>query len=84
MTATVDPFYAISISRLAHQMAAAGEPVIHMEFGQPSTGAPAAAVARAHEVLDRDGMGYWESPALKTRIALYYRKRMASRSMRSR
>ena len=74
MTATVDPFYAISISRLAHQMAAAGDPVIHMEFGQPSTGAPAAAVARAQEVLAQDGMGYWESPALKTRIARYYQE----------
>ena len=73
MTAAVDPFFAISISRLAHQMKAAGEPVIHMEFGQPSTGAPAAAVARAQEVLARDGMGYWESPALKQRIADYYR-----------
>lgn len=72
MTAAVDPFFAISISRLAHQMKAAGEPVIHMEFGQPSTGAPAAAVARAQEVLAADGMGYWESPALKQRIARYY------------
>ncbi|APZ98832.1 aminotransferase [Sphingopyxis sp. QXT-31] len=73
MTAAVDPFFAISISRLAHQMKAAGEPVIHMEFGQPSTGAPAAAVARAQQVLAEDGMGYWESPALKQRIADYYR-----------
>ncbi len=72
MTAAVDPFFAISISRLAHQMKAAGEPVIHMEFGQPSTGAPAAAVARAQAVLAEDGMGYWESPALKQRIARYY------------
>lgn len=74
MTAAVDPFFAISISRLAHQMKAAGEPVIHMEFGQPSTGAPAAAVARAQEVLAEDGMGYWESPALKQRIARYYQE----------
>ncbi|MBL8651507.1 MAG: aminotransferase class I/II-fold pyridoxal phosphate-dependent enzyme [Sphingopyxis sp.] len=74
MTAAVDPFFAISISRLAHQMKAAGAPVIHMEFGQPSTGAPAAAVARAQQVLAEDGMGYWESPALKARIARYYRE----------
>ncbi|KTE32047.1 MULTISPECIES: aminotransferase class I/II-fold pyridoxal phosphate-dependent enzyme [unclassified Sphingopyxis] len=74
MTAAVDPFFAISISRLAHQMKAAGEPVIHMEFGQPSTGAPAAAVARAQQVLAEDGMGYWESPALKQRIARYYQE----------
>ena len=43
-----------------------------MEFGQPSTGAPRAAIARAHEVLDTDPMGYWESPALKARIARHY------------
>lgn len=72
MTASIDPFHAISLSRLAHRMAAAGEPVIHMEFGQPSTGAPPAAIARAHQVLDHDGMGYWESPALKERIARHY------------
>ncbi len=72
MTATIDPFHAIAISRLAHRMAAAGEPVIHMEFGQPSTGAPPAAIARAHQVLDSDGMGYWESPGLKERVARHY------------
>ena len=43
-----------------------------MEFGQPSTGAPAAAIAVAHQVLDSDGLGYWESPALKARIARDY------------
>ena len=72
MTAEIDPFHAISISRLAHKMAAAGAPVIHMEFGQPSTGAPAAAIARAQHVLAHDGMGYWESPDLKARIARHY------------
>jgi aspartate/methionine/tyrosine aminotransferase len=46
--------------------------VIHMEFGQPSTGAPAAAIARAHQVLGSDPMGYWESTALKDRIARHY------------
>jgi len=72
MTATIDPFHAIAISRLAHRMAAAGEPVIHMEFGQPSTGAPPKAIARAHQILDTDGMGYWESITLKERIARHY------------
>lgn len=69
---TVEPFRAISVSRLAHQLKTEGRSIIHMEFGQPSTGAPAAAVARAHEVLDRDGMGYWESPDLRARIACVY------------
>ena len=53
-------------------MAAEGRCIIHMEFGQPSTGAPAAAIARAHEVLDTDGMGYWESMPLKARIVRHY------------
>ena len=74
MTAEIDPFHAIGISRLAHQMRAAGESVIHLEFGQPSTGAPAAAIARAHDILDKDGMGYWESPLLKARIAQHYQE----------
>lgn len=73
MIAYVEPFHAIAISRLAHEMSSAGKSVIHMEFGQPSTGAPAAAIARAHEVLDSDAMGYWESMALKKRIARHYR-----------
>ena len=42
---TVEPFRAITISRLAHQLKAEGRSVIHMEFGQPSTGAPAAAIS---------------------------------------
>lgn len=49
-----------------------GRSVIHMEFGQPSTGAPSAAIAAAHHVLDTDGMGYWESSKLKERIARLY------------
>ncbi len=72
MPIEIDPFHAITISRLAHQMGAEGRSVIHMEFGQPSTGAPAAAIEAAHRILDTDAMGYWESPALKARIASHY------------
>jgi aspartate/methionine/tyrosine aminotransferase len=72
MPAQIDPFHAIGISHLAHEMKSQGRSVIHMEFGQPSTGAPRAAIAEAHRILDTDGMGYWESPALKTRIARHY------------
>lgn len=72
MTATIEPFHAIAVSRLAHRLNAEGRRVIHMEFGQPSTGAPAPAIAEAHRVLDSDPMGYWESPRLKARIARHY------------
>ncbi len=72
MTGEIDPFHAISISGLAHRLKAQGRDVIHMEFGQPSTGAPSAAIAAAHAVLDAEAMGYWESAPLKARIARHY------------
>ncbi|HET6526773.1 aminotransferase class I/II-fold pyridoxal phosphate-dependent enzyme [Sphingopyxis sp.] len=72
MPVEIDPFHAIAISRLAHRLRAEGRSVIHMEFGQPSTGAPSAAIRAAHDILDTDGMGYWESPGLKARIAAHY------------
>lgn len=72
MTAQIDPFHAIAIGELAYKLAAQGQSVIHMEYGQPSTGAPAAAIAVAHKVLDADPMGYWENPGLKARIARMY------------
>ena len=75
MTAQIDPFHAIAVSALAHRMKAEGRSVIHMEFGQPSTGAPAKAIERAHAVLAADPMGYWESPELKARICRHYAER---------
>jgi len=73
MLAEIDPFYAMEINRLAHRLT--GKSVIHMEYGQPSTGAPSAAIACAHRVLDSDGMGYWESRALQEGLAAHYRRR---------
>ena len=72
MVAKVEPFHAMSIGRLAYELAESGRDVIHMEYGQPSTGAPAAAIAKAHEVLDSEPGGYWENIALLERIARHY------------
>ena len=72
MVAKVEPFHAMAIGRLAYELAEAGRDVIHMEYGQPSTGAPAEAIAAAHKVLDSDPGGYWESTALMERIARHY------------
>jgi aspartate/methionine/tyrosine aminotransferase len=72
MTVEIEPFRAISVSRLAHELKAQGRSIIHMEFGQPSTGAPDAAIAEAHRILDSEPGGYWESPALRARIAKLY------------
>ena len=73
--AAVQPFHAMAISRRAHALEAAGRSVIHMEFGQPSTGAPPRAIAAAHHRLDSEAGGYWESPALVERIAQLYAER---------
>ena len=72
MSAEIDPFYAIQLSRIAHGLKAEGRSIVHMEFGQPSTGAPQAALAVAHRVLDAEAMGYWESAELTARIARHY------------
>lgn len=72
-SAEIEPFQAFFVSRLAHALKAEGRSIIHMEFGQPSTGAPKAAIAAAHAVLDADPMGYWESTALKARLVRHYR-----------
>jgi len=69
----VAPFYAVEINRLANARERAGLPVIHMEVGQPSAGAPAAAVAAGHRALAECPQGYWESGALAERIDAYYR-----------
>jgi aspartate/methionine/tyrosine aminotransferase len=73
--AAVQPFHAMAISRRAYALENAGRSVIHMEFGQPSTGAPPRAIAAAHERLDSEAGGYWESPALCERIAQLYAER---------
>jgi aspartate/methionine/tyrosine aminotransferase len=74
MPVDIEPFHAIAVSRLAHTLKSQGRSIIHMEFGQPSTGAPRAAIAAAHRSLDSDGMGYWESPPLKVRLARHYQE----------
>ncbi|MYM37567.1 aminotransferase class I/II-fold pyridoxal phosphate-dependent enzyme [Duganella sp. FT94W] len=79
MNAQLEPFHAIAISKQAHALKAAGRSIIHMEFGQPSTGAPQTAIAKAHAVLDAEAMGYWESAPLKERLARFYQERYAVR-----
>lgn len=74
MADRVEPFRAIAISQLARALEAQGRSVIHMEFGQPSTPAPAAALAAVRDALDRDPPGYWESLPLRQRIARHYRE----------
>ncbi|MBP6515059.1 MAG: aminotransferase class I/II-fold pyridoxal phosphate-dependent enzyme [Steroidobacteraceae bacterium] len=68
----ISPFHGVGINRLANARARRGLPVIHMEVGQPTARAPAAALAAARRALEGDTLGYWESEALKERIAAHY------------
>src|SRR5712675_1186727 len=72
----VDPFIVMDVMAAAAEKEAAGDTVIHLEVGQPSTPAPRAALAAAHAALDNDRIGYVAAlgiPALRQRIARHYR-----------
>jgi aspartate/methionine/tyrosine aminotransferase len=72
----VPPFYAMEVLREANERAAAGEAVLHLEVGQPSTAAPSAVIAAAKRALDSHQLGYTEALGigdLRRRIAGHYR-----------
>lgn len=72
--ADVAPFHAMAINRLANERERRGLPVVHMEVGQPSAGAPRAAIEAGLRALANEPQGYWESGALAERIAAHYRE----------
>lgn len=69
---SVTPFHAGEIGTRGAARLRAGRPFIGMHYGQPSAGAPPAAIAAAHRVLDRDPLGYTELVELRERIVAYY------------
>jgi len=72
----VPPFIAMEVLRDANERAARGQNILHLEVGQPSTGAPRAVIEAAKRALDRDQLGYTEAlgiPQLRERIARHYR-----------
>ncbi len=74
----IDPFIVMDVMREANVRAAEGADIIHMEVGQPGTPAPRAARERARVALETDRLGYTDAlglPALRERIARYYRER---------
>ncbi len=74
--AAVPPFIAREVLRDANARAARGEDVLHLEVGQPSTGAPRAVVEAAQRALASEQLGYTEAlgiPTLRQRIARHYR-----------
>ncbi|MDX8353331.1 pyridoxal phosphate-dependent aminotransferase [Cognatiyoonia sp. IB215182] len=70
----VDPFIVMDVMEAARRAEAAGRDIIHMEVGQPSTGAPAAARAKLVEEMETP-LGYTVGlglPDLRARIARHY------------
>lgn len=77
----VSPFIVMDVLRAANEREAAGADVVHLEVGQPSTGAPEAVLDAAREALGRERLGYTDAlgtPALRERIARHYADRYGS------
>ena len=74
--AAIPPFIAMEVLRAANEHAAAGARVLHLEVGQPDTGAPAAVIEAAMAALKDHRLGYTEAlgiPPLRQAIAAHYR-----------
>lgn len=71
----IPPFHVLEVVRAAQAVEATGRRVLHLEVGQPSTPAPAAARRAAAEVLQRELLGYTTANGiepLRRRIARHY------------
>jgi aspartate/methionine/tyrosine aminotransferase len=71
----IAPFYVMEVMKAAAERERVGGDVLHMEVGQPSTGAPEGVLAAAEKALRSDRLGYTGAtglPELKDRIARYY------------
>ncbi|KAA9008965.1 pyridoxal phosphate-dependent aminotransferase [Histidinibacterium aquaticum] len=71
----VDPFIVMDVVEAAQAAEAAGRHIVHMEIGQPGTGAPRAALDRLAEDMRESPLGYSGSlglPELRARIARHY------------
>ncbi len=71
----VDPFIVMDVMEAARQAEAQGRRIIHMEVGQPGTGAPKGAMRALAGRLEGDPLGYTVAlglPELRARIARVY------------
>lgn len=71
----VDPFIVMDVMEAARQAEEQGRHIIHMEVGQPGTGAPLSAMKALETALHKNPLGYTVAlglPALRARIAQLY------------
>ncbi len=71
----VDPFIVMDVMESARKAEASGENIIHMEVGQPATGAPKPAIEALAKQMQSAALGYTVAlglPLLRARIAQLY------------
>ncbi len=74
----IPPFLVMDVMREANKREELGKKVIHMEVGQPSTGAPTGALHALTKIMADDRMGYTDAfglPLLRERIAKHYEEK---------
>ncbi len=72
----IEPFIVMDVMRAANERAQRGGDVLHLEVGQPGTGAPAPVIEAARAALGADRLGYTDAlglGSLRRRIARYYK-----------
>lgn len=72
----ISPFIVMEVMRAAAERVASGADVLHMEVGQPGTGAPQGVIEAARAALDVHRIGYTVAlgiPELRAAIAGHYR-----------
>jgi len=73
---TIPPFIVMDVMRDANALEARGENVLHLEVGQPGTGAPAGVVEAVRTAVADHRLGYTDAfgiPELRESIAAHYR-----------
>src|SRR6516162_6550302 len=71
----VPPFMVMDVMAAAERLEAQGRTIVHMEVGQPATGAPASAIAAVRAALGSGAHGYTAAlgiASLRRRIAHSY------------
>lgn len=72
----IAPFIVMDVLAAANARAATGADVLHLEIGEPASGAPPGALAAAAAALTQGSGGYTEAfglPTLRSRLAEHYR-----------
>ena len=72
----IPSFLVMDVLREANRLAGDGADILHLEVGQPATGAPEGVVAEATRLLRASPLGYTDAlglPRLRERIADHYR-----------